>query len=181
MDAWHVTTHKVSGKRSDFLKKIISRDSESLTGQDILWRVRQMEQSTEDGAGLCFPENCTLAPHVVMGHVDISSGGVRALLLLRSVLWSGSEETQTTKLYHLTPVSGTGVCNTARGIFHWLDVENVSLRWNLLRCLKEEHTIRKVCVLFINKQNTNFPDWSEKVKAIEKTYIWVSVWWETKN
>ena len=57
-----------------------------------------MEKSAEDGAGLCFPENCTLAPHVVMGHVDISSGDVRALLLLRSVNWTGPEKTQSTKL-----------------------------------------------------------------------------------
>ena len=54
-----------------------------------------MEKSAAEGAGLCFPENCTLAPHVVMGHVDISSGGVRVLLLLREV---GPEKTQSTKL-----------------------------------------------------------------------------------
>jgi hypothetical protein len=63
----------------------------------ILPRVtRKMVKSAADGAGLCFPENCTLAPHVVMGHVDISSGGVRALLLLREALarWAGPEKTQ---------------------------------------------------------------------------------------
>ena len=55
-----------------------------------------MVRTSADGAGLCFPENCTLAPHVLVGYVDISSGGVRALLLLREALarWAGPEKTQ---------------------------------------------------------------------------------------
>jgi len=44
-------------------------------------------------AGLRFGEG-VLAPHVIVGHVDIASAGVRALLLLREELcrWAGPEK-----------------------------------------------------------------------------------------
>ena len=48
-------------------------------------------------AGLSFAGGgATLAPHVVIGHVDISSAGVRAALLLREVIrrWAGPDKTQ---------------------------------------------------------------------------------------
>lgn len=49
------------------------------------------------GAGLRFAgDDSALAPHVIVGHVDISSAGARTLLLLREALarWAGPEKTQ---------------------------------------------------------------------------------------
>lgn len=45
------------------------------------------------GAGLRFAGTGALAPHVIVGHVDIASAGARALLLLREALsrWAGPE------------------------------------------------------------------------------------------
>ena len=52
---------------------------------------------SERAAGLRFAsDSATLAPHVVIGHVDISSAGARVALLLREVLrrWAGPDKTQ---------------------------------------------------------------------------------------
>lgn len=60
-----------------------------------------MPEREAEAAGLRFvsasdPGACTLAPHVIVGHVDIASAGVRALLLLRETLWRWAGPDRTT-------------------------------------------------------------------------------------
>ena len=51
----------------------------------------KMPEEAVQSAGLRFGEGdgsgSPLAPHVIVGHVDIASAGVRALLILRETLW----------------------------------------------------------------------------------------------